>query len=55
MGSLLLRENKVLFNIDADLKGCNYNVAKMCTNLNVDLTSYAYKSRKLWNSNTFTN
>lgn len=47
MDSLLLRETKVRFNIDDDVKDCDYNVAKMCTNLNLDLTSYAYKSFKL--------
>ena len=47
MDSLLLRETKVLFNIDADLKDCNYNVVKMCRNLNLDLTSYAHTSFKL--------
>lgn len=55
MDRLLLKETKVLLNVSVYLNEFYYNIAKTCTNLNLDVTSHAYKSFKLYNLNTLTN
>lgn len=55
MDRLLLKETKVLFNVSVYLNEFYYNIAKTCANLNLDVTSHAYKSFKLYNLNTLTN